>query len=57
VAFSGALTQMLFAVEPRDTVTMVAAPVVLGAIALVACLIPARRATRVDPAIALRMEM
>jgi putative ABC transport system permease protein len=56
VAVSGALTQMLFAVEPRDTATMVAAPVVLGAVALAACLVPARRATRVDPAIALRIE-
>ena len=56
VAFSGALTRMLFAVEPRDAATLVAAPVLLGAVALVACLVPARRATRVDPAIALRID-
>jgi putative ABC transport system permease protein len=56
IAFSGALTRMLFAVEPRDAATLVAAPLVLGAVALVACLLPARRATRVDPAIALRVE-
>jgi putative ABC transport system permease protein len=43
-------------VEPRDIATMVAAPAVLGAVALVACLVPARRATRVDPAIALRVD-
>ena len=55
-AFSGALRKMLFAVEPRDTATLIAAPLVLGAVALVACLVPARRATRVDPAIALRVE-
>jgi putative ABC transport system permease protein len=53
---SGALTRMLFAVEPRDPVTLVAVPLVLAAVGLVACLVPARRATRVDPAIALRAE-
>ena len=56
IAFSGGLRQMLFAVGPRDTATLIAAPAALGAIALVACVIPARRATRVDPAIALRVE-
>jgi len=56
IAFSGLLTRMLFAVAPRDAATLVAAPLVLGVVALVACLVPARRATRVDPSIALRTE-
>ena len=55
VAFGGVLTRMLFAVAPRDAATLVAAPLVLGSVALVACLVPARRATRVDPSIALRI--
>ena len=57
IAFSGLLTRMLFAVAPRDAATLVAAPLVLGLVALVACLVPARRATRVDPSIALRIEL
>jgi len=56
IAFSGLLTRMLFAVAPRDAATLVAAPLLLGLVALVACLVPARRATRVDPSIALRIE-
>ena len=56
IAFGGVLTRLLFGVAPRDAATLVAAPAVLGAVALVACLVPARRATRVDPAIALRTE-
>ena len=56
VAFGGVLTRMLFAVAPRDAATLVAAPLVLGVVALVACLVPARRATQVDPSIALRTE-
>lgn len=50
------LRSLLFSVEPADPLTMVAVPMLLLAVALVACYIPARRATRVDPIIALRAE-
>jgi putative ABC transport system permease protein len=48
------LSSLLFDVEPRDPLTFVVTAALLAGIALAACYIPARRATRVDPMEALR---
>jgi predicted permease len=50
------MTRLLIGVSPSDPLTYVSVAVLLSAIALVACWIPARHATRVDPGIALRYE-
>jgi len=47
---------LLFQVQPADPLTFVAMPILLGAVALVACLVPARRALSVDPARSLLAE-
>jgi ABC-type antimicrobial peptide transport system permease subunit len=49
-------SSMLFEVSPLDPVTFTLAPAVLVATALFACWLPARRAMRVDPIVALRYE-
>jgi predicted permease len=50
------LSVILFQVQPRDPVVFGGVAVVLGLTALVVCLVPARRATRVGPLVALRAE-
>ncbi len=50
------LQSQLFAVEPTDVATFAAVPLVLLAVAAVACLIPARRAASLEPTAALRHE-
>jgi predicted permease len=55
-AISRVLGTLLFEVRPRDPITYVAVGVMLAAIATIACCIPAVRATRIDPLIALRSE-
>ncbi len=48
------MSSLLFAVETTDLLTFIAVPALLLGVALLACFIPARRATRVDPMVALR---
>jgi ABC-type antimicrobial peptide transport system permease subunit len=57
---AAALTRLmqaaLYGIQPLDPVSFVAAPAALVVVALIACVIPARRAAATDPATALRRE-
>jgi ABC-type antimicrobial peptide transport system permease subunit len=50
------LTTLLFGLAPRDPLTLVAAVAVMAAVSALAGFLPARRASRVDPMVALRYE-
>jgi len=56
VGLSQLMKSLLFDVEALDPLTLTAVPLFLALIALAACYLPARRATRVDPMVALRYE-
>ena len=55
-ALAKILASVLYGVSAHDTLTFVAVPLVLGAIGVLAAFLPARRASRIDPIIALREE-
>jgi putative ABC transport system permease protein len=56
LALGSVMQGLLFQVSPRDPVTMSAIAALLSSVALAASVVPARRATRVDPLVALRAE-
>jgi predicted permease len=56
LALTRVMSTLLFGISATDAITFGLVPILLIAVALVACLIPARRATAVDPQVALRVD-
>jgi putative ABC transport system permease protein len=56
LALTGVMSSLLFEVTERDPITFVVVAALLIVVAFIACFVPARRATKVDPLVALRYE-
>jgi len=55
-ALTHVMTSLLYGVRPFDPLTFAAVPAILGSVAILACVVPAARAARLNPVIALREE-
>ena len=53
---SRTLTTLLYGISPFDSFTFIAGPIIFLAVAALACIVPAQRAARIDPADALRSD-